>query len=356
MILWPLDEQTEGKHLLLGHYLDGWFPILGSFNGRLLFIDGFAGPGEYAGGEVGSPLVALESVRKHKGGGRLQNVEVVFLFVESNKPRADHLRALLDRQSPVPNTDVHVLSGTFDSHMTSLLDHIDDQSTALAPAFVMVDPFGVKGSPMRLIGRVLQNPKSECLISFMYEPIRRFHRQAEFEGHLNELFGTKEWQNGLDFEDEAERKSFFHELFKRQLKQHGAKYVVAFDLYKGKRHIYTLYFATGDLKGCNLMKSCIWKLDPDGTFSFRSHAIGQFSLFGVSTERLARQLRDEFGAEWTSIEQVEQFVMGDGTPFHSGQLRRDTLRPLERQGQLEVRRPQGGRGFPARKGIQVRFK
>lgn len=40
--LWPLDEQTEGKHMLLRRYLDGWFPILGRSNGRLLFIDGFA--------------------------------------------------------------------------------------------------------------------------------------------------------------------------------------------------------------------------------------------------------------------------------------------------------------------------
>ena len=48
--------------------------------------------------------------------------------------------------------------------------------------------------------------------------------------------------------------------------------------------------------------------------------------------------------------------MGDGTPFHSGHLRRDTLRPLERQGKIEVRRPQGGKGFTAGKGIRIRFK
>lgn len=193
-ILWSIDEQTEGKHLLLRSYLDGWFPILGSFNGRLLFIDGFAGPGEYANGEKGSPLVALESVRQHKKAGRLRNVEVVFAFIEADEARADHLKALLDQQLPIRRASAHVLPGTFDSHMTSLLDQIDGQSAALAPAFVMVDPFGVKGSPMQLIGRILGNPKSECLISFMYEPIRRFHRESAFEGHLDELFGTKSWR------------------------------------------------------------------------------------------------------------------------------------------------------------------
>ena len=49
--LWTKDQQTQGKHLILRNYLNGWFPILGSSNGRLLFIDGFAGPGEYDNGE-----------------------------------------------------------------------------------------------------------------------------------------------------------------------------------------------------------------------------------------------------------------------------------------------------------------
>ena len=354
--LWSLDEQTEGKHLLLQSYLDGWFPILGRFNGRLLFVDGFAGPGEYADGEIGSPLVALESVRRHKQDGRLRGVEVVFIFIEEDESRANHLQTVLDRQAPVPGTDVMVVQGEFEDNMTKLLDEIDQQNAVLAPAFVMIDPFGVKGSPMRLIARILRNPKSECLVSFMYEPIRRFHRTQEYEAHLDDLFGAKTWRQSFDIEDEAKRKRFLHDLFTQQLKSHGAEYVVTFELYKGNRHIYTLYFTTGNLKGCDLMKSCIWKLDPAGSFSFRAYAMSQFSLFGANTDALARQLRAEFENEWTPIEQVDRFVMSDATPFHSRQLRRDTLGPLERTGKIEVHRPQGRRGFTAGRGIRIRFK
>ena len=53
--LWELDPHTLGKHLVLRAYLDAWLPVMGSWQGRLLFIDGFAGPGEYEGGEEGSP-------------------------------------------------------------------------------------------------------------------------------------------------------------------------------------------------------------------------------------------------------------------------------------------------------------
>ena len=197
-LLWTKDQQTQGKHLILRNYLNGWFPILGSSNGRLLFIDGFAGPGEYDNGEPGSPLIALDCVRRQKAAGRLKNVEVICLFIESDNVSAGHLEKTLAAQSPIPETRCHVLPGSFDDHMTQVLDYIDQQRAKLAPAFVVIDPFGVKGSPMQLIGRILGNAKSECMISFMYEPIRRFREHPYFRRHLDELFGTGEWRDALD--------------------------------------------------------------------------------------------------------------------------------------------------------------
>ena len=64
-VLWERDEHTEGKHLVLEHYLKAWYPIMGKWNGRILFIDGFAGPGEYADGEEGSPVVAMRVLDEH---------------------------------------------------------------------------------------------------------------------------------------------------------------------------------------------------------------------------------------------------------------------------------------------------
>src|SRR5437868_3544213 len=59
--LWPLEPHTLGKHLVLRAYLDAWLPIMARWNGRILFIDGFAGPGEYSTGEDGSPIIALKA-------------------------------------------------------------------------------------------------------------------------------------------------------------------------------------------------------------------------------------------------------------------------------------------------------
>src|SRR5207248_1377177 len=79
--LWPLGEHTPGKHLVLRNYLNAWLPILGMTQDRIVFIDGFAGPGEYSGGEPGSPIIALRALKEHVAKGKF-TAEVKFVFVE----------------------------------------------------------------------------------------------------------------------------------------------------------------------------------------------------------------------------------------------------------------------------------
>ena len=145
--LWRHDEQTEGKHLVLRSYLDGWFPIFSRWNRRLLFVDGFAGPGEYIGGERGSPLVALDCVRRHKQADKLKGIEVVCLFIESDDARARHLRGLLAAEPAIPDTEVRVLRGDFDESMTEILDRVAKQNGALAPALCDDRSLWAEGQP-----------------------------------------------------------------------------------------------------------------------------------------------------------------------------------------------------------------
>ena len=356
-ILWDREDQTQGKHLILDTYLQGWFPILGNGNSRILFIDGFAGPGEYRDGGQGSPLVALECIRRHRQAGRLANTEAVCLFIEQDAARVAHLRALLAARGDDEKTKIHLWEGTFEDNVGETLDYLDEQKRRLAPAFVMIDPFGVKGIPMSLIERILANRRSECFISFMDEPMRRWHEHSAFEHHLDELFGTAEWRQCLIMSTWEEKRDFLHALYNQQLKRHGAQYVVQCQLWNGNRHIYTIYFATGHEKGCDLMKQAMWKAVPDGSFQFRGHNQQQPVLFSpdVDTGLLATQLQEKFGDTPTPVETIERFVMTDETVFHTGHLRQKTLRPLEKQGRIAVDRPLGGRGFANGKGITLRF-
>lgn len=144
--VWSLEPHTRGKHEVLRHYLAAWFPILGSFAGRVAFVDGFAGPGEYEHGEAGSPLIALDAFRKHASRWK---GEAVFLFIEQDADRAEHLARLIGNQEKPANCRIEVAAADFERKMTAVLDAIPAGST-LAPAFVMLDPFGVSGIPMNL--------------------------------------------------------------------------------------------------------------------------------------------------------------------------------------------------------------
>ncbi len=51
----------------LKRYLQAWMVILsqGKFR-EILYIDGFAGPGEYENGQVGSPIIALQNALNYR--------------------------------------------------------------------------------------------------------------------------------------------------------------------------------------------------------------------------------------------------------------------------------------------------
>src|SRR6266487_4348892 len=98
---WAREPHTKAKHDLIQKYLGGWFPILGSSNDRIVFLDGFAGPGAYAEGEMGSPLLAIETLLDHSHFARFGHRQFVFLFCEPEADRCAALQARLDEFAAV---------------------------------------------------------------------------------------------------------------------------------------------------------------------------------------------------------------------------------------------------------------
>ena len=313
-----------------------------SRNGRVLIVDAFAGPGEYSNSEPGSPVIALNTLIDHRAQREIQS-EVNYFFIEKDRDRCEHLTQLLkglDTELP-PNCNYEVINSTFDETLTNVLDTIEDHRTSLAPAFIMIDPFGVSGTPMRVIGRIMDNPKSEVYISFMYRDINRFKDHPHFEQHLDELFGCTAWREGMELENVNERKTFFYNLYRSQLKANGAQYVVCFELYEGEQLVYAIFFGTKNLVGCDKMKQAIWKVAPIGDFRFRGNQLGQLILGSdlVDFFLLEEAIHKEFGQKgWQNIKNVEAFVMSDATDFHSGHLKVKTLKPMEASGRIEVKK------------------
>ena len=356
---WPLEPHTRGKHLVLERYMQAWLPILTSWNGRVLFIDAFAGPGEYSGGEDGSPVIALRALIDHRVKDRIRS-EVKYMFIEEDPERSEHLNGVLSRlKGELPtNCNYEIFNATFDETLTDVLDSIDQQNARLAPAFVMIDPFGVSGTPMKVVGRILDNPQSEVYISFMYREMNRFLGHPSFSPHLDDLFGCCDWREAINVVDSESRKKLLFDLYKDQLKERGAKYVVHFELYEGEQLVYAIFFGTQHLEGCDKMKQAIWNVAPFGDFKFRGSQLGQLVLGEglVDFSLLERDMQGQFrGKGWQRIEDVEDFVKSDATDFHSSHLRVKTLKPMEASGKIEVKSGTRKRSGTYPNGTVLRF-
>ncbi|MCH8013046.1 MAG: three-Cys-motif partner protein TcmP [Candidatus Marinimicrobia bacterium] len=338
--IWDLKPHTLGKHKVLRNYLNGWLPIMARWNGRILFIDGFAGPGEYRGGEPGSPIIAMAALQEHKARMNIK-AEVGFIFIEKDNDRVKHLSSLVKPMlASLPKTAwVNIHHSTFDEKLTEVLDKLDAQTKNLAPAFVMVDPFGVSGTPMSIIQRILGSPKSEVYISIQYEAINRHKDSSEFEEPLDALFGSSDWRKGRDIEGSDKRKNFFYNLYEQELRRAGAKHVLHFELYEGSRLVYAIFHGSQHELGSDLMKKAIWGVAPWGNFKFRPYGESQLLLDFTTPDLspLQGQIENEFrGRNWVTIEKITSFVQSDRTNYHSGHLKKGALTPMEKQDRIEV--------------------
>jgi three-Cys-motif partner protein len=268
--VWPLQPHTAAKHRILRCYLDAWLPIMGSWNGRILILDGFAGPGIYTGGEEGSPIIALRALlehrhmAKHLGSG----LEVRFHFVEEDAARVAVLKEQIDKfkatTSLPKGVHVKVAKGEFAPYLDHVLTGLESAKKTIAPTFAFIDPFGFSGVPMQLMARLAKNPRCEVLISFMFESLNRFAgRQPKIEAHLDALYGTTAWRPIAADTDAVLRRRGLIDLYRQQLVASGFPLVTSFEMIDdGNRTEYFLYFGTTSRTGLSAMKQAMWKGGP----------------------------------------------------------------------------------------------
>jgi three-Cys-motif partner protein len=367
--VWPLQPHTAAKHRILRCYLDAWFPIMGSWNGRILILDGFAGPGIYKGGEEGSPIIALRALTdhhhmpKHLGAG----LEVRFHFVEQHGERVAVLREQIKKfktKTPLPKgVDVTVAEGEFAPYLDGILTWMESNRKTIAPTFAFIDPFGFAGVPMKLIARLAKNPRCEVLISFMFDSLNRFAgHQEKIDPHLDDLYGTTAWRAVAADSNSKRRRRGLIDLYRKQLVAAGFPLVTSFEMLDdGNRTEYFLYFGTTNSTGLSAMKQAMWKADPEGGSSFSDHIAlnPQLSLVPATSPKqtLRALLVNQFQGKRVPIETIDDFVLKETIFSEKRHLRRATLAPLERDEKIEVRRPQGKRDIPGQypPGTSIRF-
>ena len=338
MASWRLVPHTAAKLGLLGAYLEPWFAILsqGGFP-RVIYVDGFAGPGRYSGGEDGSPIIALRALAAH--GHKLRSA-FEFHFIERDRRTVEALTAnietLRDQGLILPSTSVTVhppqsFESAYDQVIAPRLAQV-----AGAPAFALVDPFGWTGIPMRIMADLMKRPSTELLLNFMFEEINRFLSHKDQPDNFDALFGCPDWREADVLSGQA-RKKFLHDLYRDQLgSAANARYVRSFEMIND-RHAsdYFLFFATRSRLGLQKMKEAMWRIDPSGGVRFSDATdFDQQVRFEPrpDTRLLRRMIEERFSGKRAAVREVELFVLED-TAFHAGHYKK-VLRQMEETGHL----------------------
>lgn len=289
-VIWSLEPHTKAKHEILKYYLGAWFPILASVHLRLLYVDGFAGPGEYKEGEDGSPIIALKVAQDHAFRHKLTRpgMDLVFLFIEKDEARCQNLKRKIDTLRLPANFGVHVECASFEEVFDQVLSQIEEQNKRLAPSFVFIDPFGPTGFPMRLVSRLAQQPRSEVLITFNYQSLNEwFLQDPRKHKHLDELYGGDVWWQALQISSTGRKERYLMETYKKALEGLGWKGHPFRMVNKQNQTQYYLFFATAHWGGMLAMKQAMWRAAPTGDFQY-------FDLIDPQQQRLFdKELYDE---------------------------------------------------------------
>jgi three-Cys-motif partner protein len=349
---WEYREHTRVKHILLEKYLVAWIPILGKYNTRACYFDGFAGRGEYIDEEtdnviqVGSPLIALrvaDRLSKHFG-------KVICFFIEKDKDNFKNLEEVLEREKPsIKNwhkIEVIKQNDEFANVASGIFQYLEEEKNTLVPSFFFLDPFGFSGIPFSIIEKILFNPKTEVFFTFMVRDIARFIRLRELEDTFNGLFGTDKWKGTIESSQKPEIALI--NLYREQLHNvANVKYSWPFRVCTSER-VHTLYYllhVTNHYKGHSIMKGIMFNQSGQGNFAYLGPqditARSQMKMFDVnSVEDLKEYLLDRFKGQTTSYNEIQEKVCIPwySEPPYIEHHYRQALKQLERDSKITIDR------------------
>jgi three-Cys-motif partner protein len=260
------------KHELIRRYLEGWFPKLAFWSGRVLYLDTHAGRGSYVGARPGSPLVALRTLLDHAARDRLlENSECRFLFIERDRANAEALTGQVGGFGRLPGgIDVRVKCGDAFEILRAEVDALKKAGQGMAPAFIFVDPYGFS-LPGDLLAELMAFERVELFVNVMWRELDMAMSQEPEAGHgqaaiLDQLLGPDSWRR-IDGDTMVERADQAAALLADRV---GARWWTHVRMVSGGGAVrFFLLHLTNHDAGRDLMKECVWKVCPGGDMMVR---------------------------------------------------------------------------------------
>ncbi len=295
---WPMHLRTKAKLEILHSYLGKWFGILANSGfPHVYYIDGFCGPGEYAGDEEGSPVIAAHYA--NSTAQKYPSFKATLIFIDKDIKALEHLKSIEAIKKPHPNVTIEIKEGVFIDELENIVETL--KQNPRSPTFSFIDPFGFGHTPYEKIKLLMHNNSSEIFVNFMCGFMNRFkeHPDKEVVNKIKAMVGEDDLQTIIDDPEPIDQ---FCEAFERKLKDIG-DFTLKF-MMRDAKHIRdnAFFFCGRNSKGFEKVKEAMWKVDPLHGNAFLAHRelnkdTTQADLFGEAgsqTHELSKLIFDQF--------------------------------------------------------------
>ena len=324
-VLWKLEQATAAKHILYKRYLDAWWPIMlqpvppkGYSRPRVTYVDAFAGPGEYADGEDGSPIFALERLLNHVARDRmdLRQSRACLIFIEKDRRRYEHLLGKIRKRfGDIDKLPVWVVVRHGEA-ATETAAALTQTRAWGKPILAIFDSWGNVNVPFGLVKQIAQNKSSEVITTFGPNWFSR--REKENPEQLDEVFGGRTFWQAADRETRPdERWRVWLETYRQSLVRAGFPYQLKFEVVPKTGQPLNLVFGTSSDKGVEAMKDAMWKVDGVDGMSFRDPRTRggalkmQMDLFAQAEQEdeVTELIMQRLGRASATLEEIREWLL-----------------------------------------------
>lgn len=212
-------EHSVVKHALLKGYLEKLLFIMGMTGTKeIAYVDCFAGPykDERSDIQATSIAISLNILKKVRDALATHGkyITIKAIYVEKKKSSYKRLKDYLDNNCP-SGIQPFPIYGDYAENVDEILQRCGDNSFT----FFFIDPLGWTDVGIPRLGKLLNRPKSEFLITFMYDHLNRFVKKADLRKQVSEMLGTlsdEDYQN-IQSLSPKDREDFIVQKYREQI-------------------------------------------------------------------------------------------------------------------------------------------
>lgn len=356
-------DQSEVKARIVSKYFSAWAQVIKQSvknkNGRMAYVDLYAGPGRYKDGSASTPLMVLETVISDPD---LSNLLTAY-FNDVDSLNTSTLQSEIDKLPGINNLKYKPVVSCNDVNNDAEKYFIETRSV---PSFTFIDPWGYKGLSLKIINRVIKDWGCDCVFFFNYNRINAGIPNDSVEQHMESLFGldrVRRLRQRVAGANPSMRESMILEEMTQALKEMGGKFVLPFRFKSPTgRPTHHLIFVSKNFRGYSIMKDIMAKESstedqgvPSFTYSPADASMPLLFSLQQPLTGLRMSLLDTFAGQELSTEEIYE-RHSVNRPFIMKNYKQSLIE-MEKEGLISVRSLNGkrreGKFFPDH--LLVRF-